>query len=132
MTVEQGSAVEDVVFDWLPGRAIRYMIAYALTIAIATQPRTTMTALARLLSFSLVTVFVMGLEGVADSARSEVTGVNIVSRADVLGGQPFGAAGAYEKIVGAVFFALDPALRRNDKRNAACGIAIGSNSTRSA
>src|SRR5262249_5028109 len=32
---------------------------------------------------------------------------------DVLGGKPFGASGAYEKIVGKVFFSIDPAHPRN-------------------
>jgi hypothetical protein len=47
------------------------------------------------------------------SAQAEVTRIEIASRTDVLGGKPFGAAGAYEKIVGKVFFALDPALPAN-------------------
>src|SRR5262245_1487271 len=45
---------------------------------------------------------------VADVARAEVTRVEIASRADVLDGKPFGDAGPYEKIVGKVFFAVDP------------------------
>ena len=47
------------------------------------------------------------------AAQAEVTHIEIASRADVLGGKPFGAAGAYEKIVGKVFFALDPTLAAN-------------------
>src|SRR6266853_5397927 len=47
------------------------------------------------------------------SARAEVTRIEIASRADVLGGKAFGAAGAYEKIVGTVVFALDPAHPAN-------------------
>src|SRR5258708_8735597 len=46
-------------------------------------------------------------------ARAEVTRIEIASRTDVLGGKPFGAAGAYEKIVGKVFFSVDPAHPRN-------------------
>jgi hypothetical protein len=46
-------------------------------------------------------------------ARAEVTRIEIVSRTDVLGGKPFGASGAYEKIVGKVFFSVDPAHPRN-------------------
>ncbi len=38
-----------------------------------------------------------------------VVRVEIQSRADVLGGREFGAAGAYEKLVGKVHFAVDPA-----------------------
>src|SRR5262249_34428149 len=41
-------------------------------------------------------------------ASAEVTRVEIASRADVLDGKPFGDAGPYEKIVGKVFFAVDP------------------------
>src|SRR5258708_10452950 len=47
------------------------------------------------------------------AARAEVTRIEIASRADVLGGKPFGAAGPYEKIVGTVFFAVDPAHPAN-------------------
>jgi len=46
-------------------------------------------------------------------ARAELTRIEIASRVDVLGGKPFGAAGAYEKIIGKAFFALDPALPGN-------------------
>jgi hypothetical protein len=47
------------------------------------------------------------------SARAEVTRIEVTSRADVLGGKPFGAVGSYEKIVGTVFFAVDPAHPAN-------------------
>src|SRR5262245_66424241 len=46
-------------------------------------------------------------------AQAEVTRIEIASRTDVLGGKPFGASGAYEKIVGRVFFSVDPAHPRN-------------------
>src|SRR5215831_9217451 len=46
-------------------------------------------------------------------AQAEVTRIEIASRTDVLGGKPFGASGAYEKIVGKVFFSIDPAHPRN-------------------
>jgi hypothetical protein len=46
-------------------------------------------------------------------AQAEVTRIEIVSRADILAGKPFGASGAYEKIVGKVFFSVDPAHPRN-------------------
>jgi len=42
--------------------------------------------------------------------RAEVTRIEIASRTDVLGGKPFGAAGAYEKIVGKVFFRSIPRI----------------------
>ena len=48
-----------------------------------------------------------------DAARAEVSRIEIASRTDVLGGKPFGDVGAYEKIVGKVFFAVDPAHPRN-------------------
>jgi hypothetical protein len=48
-------------------------------------------------------------------ADAEVTRVEISSRADVLGGRPFGLAGPYERIVGKVFFATDPAQASNKK-----------------
>src|SRR5262244_198630 len=46
-------------------------------------------------------------------AQAEVTRIEIASRTDILAGKPFGAAGAYEKIVGKVFFSVDPAHPRN-------------------
>jgi hypothetical protein len=49
------------------------------------------------------------------AARSEagVTRLQIDRREVVLNGQPFGAAGPYEKLAGKVYFALDPALPQN-------------------
>ena len=40
--------------------------------------------------------------------RAEVTRVEIASRQDVLGGKAFGAVGAYEKLVGKVYYAVTP------------------------
>jgi hypothetical protein len=45
--------------------------------------------------------------------QAEVTRIEIAARAPVLDGKPFGAAGPYEKIVGKVYFAVDPAHPRN-------------------
>jgi hypothetical protein len=42
------------------------------------------------------------------SSRAEVTRVDIQRREDVLGGKSFGSVGPYEKIVGKVYFAVDP------------------------
>jgi len=42
------------------------------------------------------------------AAQAEVTRVEIASRTDVLSGMSFGDAGPYEKIVGRVYFAVDP------------------------
>ncbi|MGE3520016.1 MAG: alpha/beta hydrolase domain-containing protein [Vicinamibacterales bacterium] len=57
---------------------------------------------ARCVLFALVAALV------ATTARAEVTGVEIRSRADVLNGRTFGDAGAYEKLSGTIHFALDP------------------------
>ena len=40
--------------------------------------------------------------------RAEVTRVEITSRQDVLNGKAFGTVGAYEKLSGKVYFAVDP------------------------
>jgi hypothetical protein len=40
--------------------------------------------------------------------RAEVTRVEISSKQDVLGGKAFGTVGAYEKLTGKVYFAIDP------------------------
>jgi hypothetical protein len=45
--------------------------------------------------------------------HAEVTGVTVTSRTPIASGQSFGAAGAYEKIVGRIEFALDPADPHN-------------------
>src|SRR5467141_4964091 len=42
------------------------------------------------------------------ATRAEVTRVEITSQQDVLGGKAFGAVGAYEKLSGKVYFAVDP------------------------
>jgi Alpha/beta hydrolase domain len=47
------------------------------------------------------------------AARAEVTKVEISSRQDVLGGKNFGAVGAYEKLIGKIYFAIDPKNAHN-------------------
>jgi hypothetical protein len=47
------------------------------------------------------------------SLRGKVIRVEITSRVDVLGGRPFGDAGAYERITGRVFFSLPVANPHN-------------------
>ena len=47
------------------------------------------------------------------AARGEVTRVEITSRQDVLGGKSFGTVGPYEKLVGKVYFAIDPGNPHN-------------------
>src|SRR5262245_54012694 len=54
---------------------------------------------------------VMSLAVVPVSA--EVVRIELTSRADLVGGQGFGAAGPYEKLAGKVFFAIDPTLPAN-------------------
>jgi len=51
----------------------------------------------------------------APRARAEVVGVEIVSRTPVLDSRPWGSAGAYERLVGRIEFALDPANPFNDR-----------------
>ena len=52
----------------------------------------------------LVLLFAMPL-------RAEVVRIEVKSRADVLAGKSFGTAGAYEKLAGKIYFAVDPRLR---------------------
>jgi hypothetical protein len=44
----------------------------------------------------------------ASQARSEVVRIDVQSRADVLAGKSFGTAGAFEKLSGKIYFAIDP------------------------
>src|SRR5205823_4707711 len=44
---------------------------------------------------------------------AEVVRIEVQSRGDLAGGQTFGPAGAYEKIAGRIYFAVDPALPAN-------------------
>jgi hypothetical protein len=60
---------------------------------------------AALLAFMIVVV--------PRAAIAEVTRVEITSRVDVLGGKSFGLAGPYEKIIGKIFFSIDPADPHN-------------------
>src|SRR5207247_1369218 len=39
--------------------------------------------------------------------------IEVQQRSDLVGGQPFGPAGPYEKISGKIFFAVDPSLPAN-------------------
>jgi len=55
-------------------------------------------------------VLVLATAGVLSAG---VVRVEVASRGDVLGGREFGSAGAYEKIVGKVYFAVDPANPNN-------------------
>src|SRR4029077_21246007 len=46
-------------------------------------------------------------------ALAEVVLIDVQSRSELVGGQPFGAAGPYEKLSGKIFFAVDPSLPAN-------------------
>ena len=59
---------------------------------------------ARVACFSSIVIFLFAAAG----ADAHVTRVEIISRTDVLDGRAFGLAGAYEKIVGRVYFAVNP------------------------
>src|SRR5204863_7391985 len=56
-------------------------------------------------------IVILGL--VAAPLSAEVVRIELQSRGDLVAGQPFGAAGPYEKIGGKIFFAVDPALPAN-------------------
>jgi len=60
----------------------------------------------RLLSARVLVILAVVLSIRAAGAR--VVRVEILSRSDVLDGKPFGATGAYEKVTGRVYFAVDP------------------------
>jgi Alpha/beta hydrolase domain len=60
--------------------------------------------------------FILVVAGVlAPTAEARVMRVEVTSRADIRDGKPFGAAGAYERIIGRVFFAADPANVHNQQ-----------------
>src|SRR6185436_19132198 len=47
------------------------------------------------------------------SAAGALRDLQVLERANVVAGKPFGAAGAYERIVAKAFFAVDPKLPAN-------------------
>src|SRR5262245_16073447 len=49
----------------------------------------------------------------AAPASAEVVRIEVQSRADLAAGQAFGTVGAYEKLAGKIFFAVDPTLPAN-------------------
>ncbi len=61
----------------------------------------------RVVGFLLLAVFAVSL------VQARVVRVEITSRTDIQEGKPFGNAGAYEKIIGRVYFAVDPANLHN-------------------
>ncbi|HEX8185028.1 MAG TPA: alpha/beta hydrolase domain-containing protein, partial [Blastocatellia bacterium] len=60
------------------------------------------------LNLKLCLAALLSICSLAAGARAEVTRVEILSRSDVLAGRAFGLAGAYEKIIAKVYFAVDP------------------------
>src|SRR5579859_5530121 len=64
---------------------------------------------ARVLWFLLMPAILVSL------AHARVVRVEVTSRADIQEGKPFGSAGAYKKIVGRVYFAVDPANLHNQQ-----------------
>jgi hypothetical protein len=67
--------------------------------------------LSRVTSAVSAAVFLVGLTAAPLSA--EVVRIEVQSRSDLAGGQPFGSAGPYEKLIGKIYLAVDPALRAN-------------------
>ncbi len=57
------------------------------------------------------TLFIVCL--LSSSASAEVVRIEVQSRSDLAGGQAFGTTGAYEKLSGKIFFAVDPTLPAN-------------------
>ncbi len=62
---------------------------------------------ARVIRFLLMSAILVAV------AQARVVRVEITSRADIQDGKPFGNSGAYEKIVGRVYFAVDPSNLHN-------------------
>ncbi len=50
---------------------------------------------------------------VASAASAEVVRIEVASRADLAGGKSFGLAGPYEKLVGTIYFTVDPGNSAN-------------------
>jgi hypothetical protein len=63
----------------------------------------------RVVGFLFMAAFVVSL------VQARVVRVEIASRTDIDNGKPFGPAGAYEKITGRVYFAVDPANVHNQQ-----------------
>lgn len=64
-----------------------------------------------MLAAVLRVMFCIGL--LAAPLYAEVVRIDVRSRSDLMGGQPFGVAGPYEKLSGTIFFAVDPTLPAN-------------------
>src|SRR5215831_7671190 len=62
----------------------------------------------RILARAIVLVVLAAAPALADVVR-----IDVQSQKDLVGGQPFGAAGPFETLTGKIFFAVDPALPAN-------------------
>ncbi len=60
-----------------------------------------------------LSTFFLLLIAVTPKAEARVTRVEILSRSDVLGGKPFGLSGSYEKLIGKVYFSVNPQNAHN-------------------
>ena len=65
------------------------------------------------LRFLHLLVSVVALTFVPAMTHAEVKRIEITSRADVQNGSPFGNGGPYERLIGKVYFAVDPGNPRN-------------------
>lgn len=65
------------------------------------------------MTFRRCAVLLLAVVAAAAPAFARVTRIEILSRAPVLDGQPFGAAGPYEKITARIYFAVRPADPHN-------------------
>lgn len=61
----------------------------------------------------LVLALILAMACGTSTLRAEVVRFEITSREPFAAGESFGVAGSYERIVGRVYFALDPSLRQN-------------------
>jgi hypothetical protein len=55
-------------------------------------------------------LFVVAVIFAAVPSSAQVVRIDVQSRSDLVGGQPFGSAGPYEKPSGKIFFAVDPVV----------------------
>ena len=56
----------------------------------------------------LLSTVLLSLLLVVSSASAEVVRIEVTSRSDVAGGKTYGLAGAYERVAGTIYFAVDP------------------------
>ena len=62
---------------------------------------------------SRILAAVLFVSVISPAATAEVVRIEVVSRADLVGGQPFGTAGPYEKLSGRMYFEVDPLIAPN-------------------